>query len=91
MYADGMGKTLQVRDVPDEVLEVLQRRAAREGDSLSRYALKLLTWHASHVDLSEVVDWPPFTDKPISHEDIIEAIRVGREERTQQIDEAVSR
>jgi hypothetical protein len=91
MYTDGVGKPLQIREVPDEVLEVLKRRAARDGDSLSGYALKLLTWHASHVDLSEFVDWPPITDKPISREDIVEAIRVGREERTRQVDEAIPR
>jgi hypothetical protein len=90
MYTEGMGKPLQIRDVPDEVLEVLKRRAAREGDSLSSYALKLLTWHAWHADLSEFVDWPPITDKPIGREDIVAAIRVGREERTQKVDEAVS-
>jgi hypothetical protein len=59
-------------------------------DSLAGYALKLLSWHASHVDLSEFVDWPPITDKPISPGDIVEAIHVGREDRTRQIDEAVS-
>jgi hypothetical protein len=91
MYTDHVGKPLQIRDVPDEVLEILRRRAARDGDSLSGYALKLLTWHASHVDLSEFVDWPPITEKPISREDIGDAIRVGREERTRQVDEAVSR
>ena len=91
MYTNEMGKPLQVRDLPEDVLEVLKRRAAREGDSLSRYVLKLLSWHASHVDLSEFADWPPITDRPIGREDIAEAIRVGRDERTRQIDEVVSR
>jgi len=91
MYTERVGTPLQIRDVPDEVLEVLKRRAAREGESLSSYALKLLTWHASHVDLAEFVDWPAITDTPISREDIVEAIREGREERMRQIDQAVSR
>ena len=90
MYTDDMGKPLQIRDVPDEILEVLKRRAAREGESLSSYALKLLAWHASHIDLAEFVDWPAITDKPISREDIVEAIQAGRDERDRQIEEVLS-
>jgi plasmid stability protein len=90
MYTDEMGRPLQVRDVPDDVLDVLKRRAAREGASLSSYALKLLSWHASHADLSEFADWPAITERPIGRDDIVDAIRQGREERTRQIDEAVS-
>ena len=91
MYAAPMGTPLQIRDVPDEVLEVLKRRAAKEGESLSSYVLGLLTWHASHVTMKEFVDWPPITDKPISREDILEAIHFGRDERDRQIDEVQSR
>jgi antitoxin FitA len=91
MYTGGVGKPLQIRDVPDEVLEVLKRRAAREGASLSSYALGLLTWHASHADMAEFVDWPAITDRPISRESILRAIHEGREEEERRLDRVISR
>ncbi|MHB1486847.1 MAG: FitA-like ribbon-helix-helix domain-containing protein [Acidimicrobiales bacterium] len=35
-----MSKTIQIRDVPDEVHRTLRTRAAAAGESLSRYLLR---------------------------------------------------
>ena len=46
---------LQVRNLPPEVHAVLKRRAAAAGQSLQEYVLGLLTEHASHKTVAEVV------------------------------------
>lgn len=53
-YPAGM-VNLQVRNVPPEVHEVLKRRAAAAGQSLQEYVLALLTEHASHKTVAEVM------------------------------------
>jgi plasmid stability protein len=50
-----MPKPLQIRSVPDDVIDVLKRRAAREGLSLSAYALRVLTYDACTPTLREVL------------------------------------
>ncbi|MEX1280225.1 MAG: hypothetical protein AB1Z57_04035 [Acidimicrobiia bacterium] len=47
---------LQVRNVPPKVHAVLKRRAAAAGQSLQEYVLALLTEHASHKTVTEVMD-----------------------------------
>jgi hypothetical protein len=37
LYAEDMSKTIQVRDVPEQVHGILKARAAREGISLSEF------------------------------------------------------
>ena len=83
-YAAGM-VNLQVRNVPTEVHAVLKRRAAAAGQSLQEYVLALLTEHASHRTVAEVIE--EMNAYRAAHpdafrsttEDITEAIRRDRE------------
>jgi hypothetical protein len=50
-----MGKPLQVRDVPQDVLEALRRKAEAAGMSLSSYALAVLTRDAAYPPIAQVV------------------------------------
>ena len=51
-----MGKTLQVRDVPEPVHRALRQRAARRGKSLSAYVLEELERLARQQPLDEWLD-----------------------------------
>jgi hypothetical protein len=55
MYPGGVGKPLQVRDVPDDVLDALRHKAEMAGMSLSSYALEVLTRDASYPPIPEVL------------------------------------
>lgn len=48
--------TLQIKDVPDEVLEVMRRRAATVHKSLEEYLRSRLIEEASRPTLAEVVE-----------------------------------
>ena len=48
--------TLQVRDVPPEVQRTLKARAAKAGQSLSEYALAILTRETEVPTLTELVE-----------------------------------
>jgi antitoxin FitA len=72
-------KTIQVRNVPDEVHRTLRTRAAASGISLSDYAL---------VELERVAGRPPVADLlararqragGASGEAIVAAVRAGRD------------
>ena len=54
-HAIGM-VAVQLRDVPDEVHRELKVRAARAGQSLSEYALAVLTEHTATPTLAEIAD-----------------------------------
>jgi plasmid stability protein len=47
---------VQLRDVPDDVHRELKVRAARAGQSLSEYALAVLTEHTATPTLTEIAD-----------------------------------
>jgi len=47
---------VQLRDVPDDVHRELKVRAARAGQSLSEYALAVLTEHTAAPTLAEIAD-----------------------------------
>ena len=55
VHAIGM-VAVQLRDVPDEVHRELKVRAARAGQSLSEYALAVLTEHTAIPTLAEIAD-----------------------------------
>lgn len=48
--------TIQAKNVPDDVHQVLRRRAAAEGKSLQEYVLAALTDLARHPTLNEILD-----------------------------------
>jgi len=56
LHAHCMGKTLQVRDVPEPVHRALRQRAARRGKSLSAYVLEELERLARQQPLDEWLD-----------------------------------
>jgi antitoxin FitA len=81
-------KTLQIRNVPDDVHRRLKARAAREGRSLSEFALSELrrslerpTWDEW---LERVRRDPPV--EGLTSEEIVAAIHEGRAERDEQLD-----
>jgi len=76
-----MSKTLQVRDLPDDVHRRLKLRALEEGRSMSDYVREQLTEIASRPTLAEIyarIDASPAVDIPESAAD---AIRDGRDGR----------
>lgn len=81
-----MGKPLQIRDVPDELLQVLRIRAAEEGSSVSGYVLRLLQEHALRRTIREVMNRPRTGWSRATQEDLLSAIREGREDQTAKID-----
>ena len=51
-----MAKMIQIRNVPDEVHRELKVRAARRGQTLSEYLLRLVTRDVSRPSREEVLD-----------------------------------
>src|ERR1700684_2560353 len=78
---------IQVKNVPDDLHERLRARARAEGRSMSDYVLYVLerdlALPTTREWLEELKRSDPMTD--VSREDILAAIREGREERDEQI------
>jgi hypothetical protein len=74
---------VQVRDVPENVLALLKRDAARSGQSLQSYLRDLLTSHAGVISNSEIFDriGKRLDGLQAFEDDAAEIIRQGREER----------
>ena len=74
-----MGKPLQIRDVPEPVLETLRARADERHVSLAAYALEVLTQHALMKTMNEVLGGPRLRDgEPLSNDEILDLISHGR-------------
>jgi hypothetical protein len=72
-------KTIQIRNVPDEVHQTLRARAAASGMSLSDYALSQLERVAAWPPIAEVLlRARPDEDGPDT-EEIVAAVRSGRD------------
>jgi antitoxin FitA len=80
MYADHMTKTLQIRDVPDDVHATVRSRAAREGLSVSEYLLRQITELAEQPTVAEVLERARQRSGGVSVQDIVAVIREGRGE-----------
>jgi hypothetical protein len=76
---DSMARTLQVRDVPDDVHTALRTRAAAAGMSLSDYVLQQLVEVASRPPVSDVLRRAGERPGGASTADIVEAVRGGRD------------
>lgn len=74
-----MGKTLQVRDVPDDVHATLRARAAAAGVSLSEYALRELVEVAGRPEVSDVLRRAAERSGGVRRDDIVAAVREGRD------------
>lgn len=70
--------TLYLRDVPDEVVERLKRRAARDGSSVNAVAVRALA-ESTRVDNAAILAALP--DYDIDTSEIVRAIHEGRAER----------
>jgi plasmid stability protein len=83
---------IQLKNVPDELHEQLRERARREGMAMRDYALRVLERDLAKPTLREWFDRVAARDpkaQPPSSEDVVAAVRAGREERTRQVLEAV--
>lgn len=70
---------LQVRHVPDEVHEVLRRRAAAAGMTLSAYVLRDLARWAAAPTLEEVLDEAAtHATGDFSFDDVVQAVHDER-------------
>lgn len=74
-----MGRTLQIRDVPDDVHRELKARAAATGMSLSEYALAELTRVAERPPISDVLRRSQLRSGGATSEAIVAAVRSGRD------------
>lgn len=77
-----MAKTIQVRDVPDDVHELLRVRAARAGLSLSEYLRREVSQLARGPSLEEF--FARVSSRPaveVSTEQIVTAVRAERDAR----------
>jgi len=89
VYVGRMTKIIQVRNVPDSVHETLRKRAAEERKSLSEYVLGELERLTSRPTMREALARIR-QDEPIELSvSVAELVREGREERTDQIMEAL--
>ncbi|HEV3072956.1 MAG TPA: hypothetical protein VHB47_00955 [Thermoanaerobaculia bacterium] len=55
-YRGFMSVHLHIRDLPDEIHQLLQQRAAAHGLSLRQYALEVLREHCQQPTLEEWLD-----------------------------------
>ncbi|QUX30891.1 hypothetical protein KGD83_10580 [Nocardiopsis akebiae] len=69
---------IQVKDVPDEVREVLAGEAKRSGKSLQAYLLTLLEREARFVRNREIVEQSPLPGANLSMDEIVMAVRAAR-------------
>lgn len=74
-----MAKTIQIRNVPEEVHRKLRMRAAEAGLSLSAYCLRELRQAASYTTIADILRRGPLPGPAPNREDILRAIREGRE------------
>jgi antitoxin FitA len=74
-----MAKTLQVRDVPDEVHATLRARAAAAGLALSEYVLRELVAVAERPTVAEVLRRAQERAGSVAIDDIVAAVRSGRD------------
>lgn len=72
-------RTIYVRNVPDEVVEGLEKLAERAGMSVSTFVARELGEIARRSRNAEILAALPTFD--ITREEILEAIHEGREER----------
>lgn len=76
-----MAKTIQVRDVPDEIHRSLRVRAAAAGRSLSDYVLDELVRVAERPPVADVLLRASARYGGTPTKDIVSAVRSGRDRR----------
>jgi antitoxin FitA len=78
---DGMSKTIQIRDVPDDVHAALRARAASAGESLSDFLRPEIEKIARRPALSEILRRARDRTEGPTVDEIVAALHAGREER----------
>jgi plasmid stability protein len=74
-----MGKPLQIRDMPDELLEALRQRAASRNLSLAAFAREVLVREASRATMDETLAGPRLVrGRRLSALELKRLIRAGR-------------
>jgi len=79
VHSETMARTLQVRDVPDDVHTTLRARAAAAGMSLSEYVLQQLVEVASRPEVSDVLRRAGERSGGAAPGDIVAAVRSVRD------------
>ena len=81
MYDAGMAKTIQIRNVPDDVHPALRTQAAAAGKSLSDFLLEHVEEVAARPTNAEIFRRASERARGsgLSREAIIEAVRSGRD------------
>jgi antitoxin FitA len=74
-----MSRTIQIRDVPDDVHRTLRARAAATGQSLSAYLLAELTRVAERPPVADVLARAAARSGGARIDDIVAAVRSGRD------------
>jgi plasmid stability protein len=75
-----MPRSIQVRNVPDDIHRTLRARAAEAGMSLSEYLLAEITRSARRPTIAQVLERAGRRPGGASVEEIVEAVRSGRPE-----------
>ena len=74
--------TIQTKNVPDDVHQILRKRAAAAGQSLQEYVLGLLVREAEQPTLNEILDRVEHrTPAGLSFSDAAAIIRAERDSR----------
>jgi plasmid stability protein len=87
--------TLNIRNVPDDVVKVLKARAARKGDSLNGEVVRTLTEAAGRRTVDEILatidEIQAGLPEPPPWEEFMARMRREREERDERIWRAATR
>ncbi len=71
---------MTIRNVPDDVRELLGRAAKRSGQSLQNYLLSILEREARFSRNAELAEMEPIGGGRLSMDEIVEAVRSARGE-----------
>ena len=75
-----VSKSIQIREVPDDVHAVLRTRAAAVGLSLSDYLLREATRIAERPPLADILEWATEREWGVPAGQAVEALRDLRDE-----------
>lgn len=69
---------IQIKNVPDEVRDVLSRAASAKGQSLQSYLADVLAEQAHFARNAELLERLPVVGSSATMDDIVETIRASR-------------
>jgi plasmid stability protein len=80
-YTVGMAKNVQIRNVPDDAVATIKRRAADAGMSMSEYLRQEVIAHAEQPTVSEVLARAAarWGTSGLTVDEIVEGVREDRE------------